>query len=74
MTNPKNSPPPPRGAAPAYREPSQYAKRVSKDAVRFERLLPGPIERVWSYLTDSEKRGKWLASGGPSFAHERRLN
>lgn len=32
-------------------------------AVRFERLLPGPIERVWAYLTDSEKRGRWLASG-----------
>jgi uncharacterized protein YndB with AHSA1/START domain len=31
--------------------------------VRVERLLPGPIERVWAYLTDSEKRGKWLASG-----------
>lgn len=31
--------------------------------VRFERLLPGPIERVWSYLTDSEKRGTWLAGG-----------
>ena len=31
--------------------------------VRFERLLPGPIERVWSYLTDSEKRGRWLATG-----------
>jgi uncharacterized protein YndB with AHSA1/START domain len=30
----------------------------------FERLLPGPIERVWEYLTDSEKRGLWLA-GGP---------
>jgi uncharacterized protein YndB with AHSA1/START domain len=32
-------------------------------AVRFERVLPGPIERVWSYLTDSEKRGTWLATG-----------
>jgi uncharacterized protein YndB with AHSA1/START domain len=31
--------------------------------VRFERLLPGPIERVWSYLAESEKRGKWLATG-----------
>ena len=31
--------------------------------VRFERLLPGPIERVWAYLTDSEKRGTWLATG-----------
>jgi len=33
------------------------------DSIRFERRLPGPIERVWSYLTDSEKRGTWLASG-----------
>ena len=32
-------------------------------AIRFERLLPGPIERVWEYLTDPEKRGRWLASG-----------
>ena len=26
-------------------------------------MLPGPIERVWAFLTESEKRGKWLASG-----------
>jgi uncharacterized protein YndB with AHSA1/START domain len=25
--------------------------------------MKGPIERVWAYLTDSEKRGKWLARG-----------
>ena len=31
--------------------------------VRLERMLPGPIERVWAYLTDSEKRQTWLASG-----------
>lgn len=31
--------------------------------VRFERLLPGPIEKVWSYLVESDKRAKWLASG-----------
>lgn len=31
--------------------------------VRLERILPGPIERVWAYLTESEKRGKWFASG-----------
>jgi uncharacterized protein YndB with AHSA1/START domain len=33
------------------------------DEVRFERLLPGPIERVWEYLVDSEKRALWLAGG-----------
>jgi hypothetical protein len=32
--------------------------------VRLVRILPGPIERVWDYLTDSEKRGRWFA-GGP---------
>ena len=32
-------------------------------SVRFERVLPGPIERVWSFLTDSDKRGQWLAAG-----------
>jgi uncharacterized protein YndB with AHSA1/START domain len=31
--------------------------------LRLERALPGPIERVWAYLTESEKRGKWLAAG-----------
>lgn len=31
--------------------------------IRFERLLPGPIERVWAYLTESEKKAKWLAAG-----------
>ena len=31
--------------------------------VRFQRVLPGPIERVWAFLTESEKRGSWLASG-----------
>jgi len=32
-------------------------------AIRFERLLPGPIERVWAYITDSSKRATWLAEG-----------
>jgi uncharacterized protein YndB with AHSA1/START domain len=50
-------------ASGTYREPGHFAKRVTSDTVRFERLLPGPMERVWEYLTDSEKRGKWLASG-----------
>ncbi len=31
--------------------------------VRFERLLPGPVERVWGYLTEPDKIGKWLAAG-----------
>ncbi|MFD0895325.1 SRPBCC family protein [Luteolibacter ambystomatis] len=42
---------------------SAYGTIVEPGVVRFERLLPGPIERVWEFLTDSEKRGLWLASG-----------
>ena len=34
------------------------------DTVRFERLLPGPIERVWSYLTEGPLLTTWLAESG----------
>ncbi len=41
------------------------AHGVATDAstVRIERVLPGPMERVWAYLTESDKRGQWLATG-----------
>jgi len=31
--------------------------------VRLVRLLPGPIERVWDFLIDGEKRKRWFAGG-----------
>lgn len=40
-----------------------YGSVVSPTEVRFERLLPGPIETVWAYLTDPRKRGEWFATG-----------
>jgi uncharacterized protein YndB with AHSA1/START domain len=36
---------------------------TATDTVRLERLLPGPIERVWAYLTEPEKRATWFAGG-----------
>jgi uncharacterized protein YndB with AHSA1/START domain len=42
---------------------SGYGTLIEPATLRIERLLPGPIERVWSYLTDSDLRRKWLASG-----------
>ena len=36
---------------------------IKPSTIRFERLLPGPIERVWAYLTESKKRATWLAAG-----------
>ncbi|MGQ4878601.1 SRPBCC family protein [Billgrantia sp. LNSP4103-1] len=53
---------------------SGYGEKMAEDSIRFERLLPGPIGRVWSFLTESDKRGLWLAPGtmeprqGASFA------
>ncbi len=40
-----------------------YGVLSEADTLRIERLLPGPIERVWSYLTESDKRARWLAAG-----------
>ena len=36
---------------------------IKPSTIRFERLLPGPLERVWAYLTESKKRATWLAAG-----------
>lgn len=40
-----------------------YAQLTARDSVRIERLMPGPIERLWEYLTDGEKRATWFAGG-----------
>jgi uncharacterized protein YndB with AHSA1/START domain len=42
---------------------SEYGERIAPGAVRFRRVLPGPIERVWSYLTESDKRAQWFCAG-----------
>jgi uncharacterized protein YndB with AHSA1/START domain len=40
-----------------------YGALIEPTTLQIERLLPGPIERVWSYLTESELRRRWLAAG-----------
>ena len=42
---------------------ASYATVVAPLTVRIERTLPGPIERVGAYLTESENRSPWLAAG-----------
>lgn len=42
---------------------NDYGVVMEPGTVRLERVLPGPIERVWAYLTESGKRAKWLAAG-----------
>lgn len=42
---------------------SDFGTMLSPTEVRFERLLPGPIETIWQFLVDSKKRGEWFAPG-----------
>ena len=42
---------------------SEYGELLDANTVRFERVLPGPVERVWAHLTESHKRAKWLCGG-----------
>ena len=42
---------------------SEFGTVIGPGEIRFERLLPGPIETVWQFLVDSRKRGEWFASG-----------
>ena len=42
---------------------ADYASVVAPQTVRLQRLLPGPVERIWDYLTDSDLRRQWLAAG-----------
>ena len=43
--------------------PDPYGVISESATLTIQRLLPGPIERVWAYLTDSDLRRQWLASG-----------
>ncbi|MFC3052449.1 SRPBCC family protein [Kordiimonas pumila] len=40
-----------------------FATLIESNTLRMVRLVPGPIERVWDYLTIGEKRAEWLAGG-----------
>ncbi len=40
-----------------------YGALIEPTTLRIQRMLPGPVERVWAYLTDSNLRRQWLAAG-----------
>lgn len=42
---------------------SDFGEYPAARTVRFDRLLPGPIERVWEHLTRPEMLAGWLAGG-----------
>jgi uncharacterized protein YndB with AHSA1/START domain len=39
------------------------ASFIEPATLKIERLLPGPIERVWACLTEIGLRRRWLAAG-----------
>jgi uncharacterized protein YndB with AHSA1/START domain len=40
-----------------------YGVLTAPLSLRIERVLPGPIERVWAYLTQEDLRRQWMAYG-----------
>lgn len=42
---------------------ASYGTLTEATTLTMQRLLPGPIERVWAHLTDPALRRQWLAGG-----------
>lgn len=40
-----------------------YGVLTEPATLKIQRLLPGPVERIWAYLTESDLRRRWLAGG-----------
>ena len=40
-----------------------YGVLTEPATLTIQRFLPGPIERVWAYLTEGDLRRQWLAAG-----------
>lgn len=36
---------------------------IEPTTLKIQRLLPGPVERIWRYLVESDLRKQWLAAG-----------
>jgi uncharacterized protein YndB with AHSA1/START domain len=43
--------------------PDAYGQLIEPTTLSIQRLLPGPIERVWAFLTENDLRRRWLAAG-----------
>src|SRR5262249_33431811 len=43
--------------------PGAYGLRTEPATLTIQRVLPGPVERVWDYLARSDLRRQWLAAG-----------
>jgi uncharacterized protein YndB with AHSA1/START domain len=43
--------------------PDAYGVLTEPATLTIQRILPGPIERVWAYITESDLRRQWFAAG-----------
>ena len=42
---------------------TKLVERIAPDAIRLERLLDAPAEKVWRYLTEAQLRQQWFMGG-----------
>lgn len=40
-----------------------YGTQLEDGSMRFVRMVQGPVDRVWAYLVDPDKRAQWLCGG-----------
>ena len=52
-----------RASFDARSEMTEFGVLTEPTTLKIQRMLPGPIERAWSYLTKSELRRQWFAAG-----------
>ena len=46
-----------------HRPENMYGTLTEPTTFTIQRWLPGPVERIWRYLVDSDMRKQWLAAG-----------
>jgi uncharacterized protein YndB with AHSA1/START domain len=42
---------------------ADFGELIEPNTLKIQRRLPGSIDRVWAYLTESDLRRQWLAAG-----------
>ncbi|MEO7654532.1 MAG: SRPBCC family protein [Sphingomicrobium sp.] len=50
-----------------------YGVLTADTTLTIKRILPGSIDRVWAYLTESDLRRQWLAAGTMEMKHGARF-
>ncbi len=48
--------------------PDDFGRIEAGSTLVVQRWLPGPVDRIWRYLIDSDLRAKWLAAGEMTLA------